>query len=205
VPHGDGGTSGSLILALSFGVPVVAADRPSYRDLLANGEAGWLFAAGDSESLARALDVAFSAPEEELRRRAERAAAQAAALEWGSRHAGSPHFSTADIPRGVRQTKHRVLVIFRAGPTWGSGPPEDQPDWDAHADWVDALIDAGTFVMGGPLGDYSGSVSLLEGLTAVEARELIATDPFVENGVFVIDSVRDWTVYVDELSANERA
>jgi uncharacterized protein YciI len=105
----------------------------------------------------------------------------------------------------MRQTKQRVLVICNAGPAWGSGPPEDQPDWDAHADWVDALIDAGTFVMGGPLSDYSGSVSLLEGLTAAEAEELIATDPFVLNGVFVVGSVRDWTVYVDELSAKETA
>ena len=101
----------------------------------------------------------------------------------------------------MRQTKHRVLVIFRAGPTWESGPPEDQPDWDAHADWVDDLIARGTFVMGGPLTDYSGSVSLLEGLNAIEAGELVLTDPFVRNGVFELDSVRDWTVYVDELSA----
>jgi beta-1,4-mannosyltransferase len=82
LPRRDGGTSGSLILALSFGVPVVAADRPSYRDLLANGEAGWLFEPGDPVSVARALDDAFSAPEDELRRRADRAAAQAAGLEW---------------------------------------------------------------------------------------------------------------------------
>ena len=104
----------------------------------------------------------------------------------------------------MRRTKHRVLVIFRAGRAWGSGPPEDQPEWDAHADWVDDLVAKGTFVMGGPLSDYSGSVSLLEGLTAEEAKELIATDPFVTNGVFELDSVRDWTVYVDELSARER-
>ena len=103
----------------------------------------------------------------------------------------------------MRRTKDRVLVIFRAGPAWESGPPEDQPGWDAHADWVDALIESGTFVMGGPLSDYSGSVSLLEGLTAAEAKELVLTDPFVANGVFELDSVRDWTVYVDELSANE--
>jgi glycosyltransferase involved in cell wall biosynthesis len=82
VPRGDGGTSGSLILALSFGVPVVAADRPNYRGLLANGEAGWLFEPGDPESLARALDVALSAPEDELKHRADQAAAQAAELEW---------------------------------------------------------------------------------------------------------------------------
>jgi glycosyltransferase involved in cell wall biosynthesis len=82
VPRGDGGTSGSLILALSFGVPVVAADTATYRELLGDGEAGWLFAPGDPVSLATALDAAFSAPEEELRRRAELAAAQAASLDW---------------------------------------------------------------------------------------------------------------------------
>ena len=103
----------------------------------------------------------------------------------------------------MRRTKQRVLVVFSAGPAWQSGPPEGQPDWDAHADWVDDLIAKGTFVMGGPLSDNSGSVSLLEGLTAAEAAELLTTDPFVANGVFVLDSVRDWTVYVDELSAKE--
>jgi len=101
----------------------------------------------------------------------------------------------------MRSTRERVLVVFKAGPAWGSGPPEDQPGWDAHGDFVDALIAAGTFVMGGPFSDYSGSVNLLEGVTAAEAAELLAEDPFVENGVFVVDSIRDWTVYVDELSA----
>jgi uncharacterized protein YciI len=103
----------------------------------------------------------------------------------------------------VRQTTQRVLVIFKAGPAWRSGPPEEQPGWDAHAEFVDGLREQGTFVMGGPFSDYSGSVNLLEGLTAAEATELIAADPFVENGVFVVDSIRDWTVYVDELSAKE--
>ena len=104
----------------------------------------------------------------------------------------------------MRRTKQRVLVIFKAGPTWESGPPEDQLDWDAHADWVDALIENGTFVMGGPLSDNSGSVSLLEGLTRGGGEGAPRRrDPFVANGVFDLDSVRDWTVYVDELSAKE--
>jgi uncharacterized protein YciI len=105
----------------------------------------------------------------------------------------------------VRQTTQRVLVIFKAGPAWGSGPPEEQPGWEAHAEFVDRLREEGTFVMGGPFSDNSGSVNLLEGVTAVEATELLAADPFVANEVFVVDSMRDWTVYVDELSAKERA
>jgi uncharacterized protein YciI len=105
----------------------------------------------------------------------------------------------------MRKTRHRVLVVFKAGPAWGSGPPEDQPAWEAHAEFVEELIEEGTFVMGGPLSDYSGSVNVLEGVTAAEAADLLATDPFVANGVFEVDSIRDWTVYVDELSPKQTA
>jgi uncharacterized protein YciI len=94
----------------------------------------------------------------------------------------------------------RVVVRVSAGPSWTSGPPEDQPDWDEHEVFVDRLVEEGTFVMGGPFADNSGSMSLLEGLTADEARELMQKDPFVANGVFVVEDIRDWTLYVDELT-----
>lgn len=89
---------------------------------------------------------------------------------------------------------------YAAGPLWHDGPPEDQPGWDAHNDFVDGLIARGVFVMGGPFSDYSGSMVLFEGPSAEETRALVEDDPFVKNGVFVIDDVRDWTIYVDELS-----
>ncbi|TMM05320.1 MAG: hypothetical protein E6G02_07650 [Actinobacteria bacterium] len=95
----------------------------------------------------------------------------------------------------------RVVVVWRAGPTWTSGGVREQPGWDAHAEFIDALIANGTFVMGGPFADNSGSMSLLEGVNADEARRIIAGDPFVENGVFVLDEVREWDVFVDELTA----
>jgi uncharacterized protein YciI len=98
----------------------------------------------------------------------------------------------------------RVFVRFRAGPTWTSGPPEEQPGWDEHADFVDELIENGTFVMGGPLADNSGSMSVLENVGEDEARELVLEDPFVLNGVFVLDDVRVWNVYVDELTPRDR-
>ena len=93
----------------------------------------------------------------------------------------------------------RVLVRFGAGPTWTSGPPDDQPGWDDHAAFVDELVARGTMVMGGPLADYSGSVILLENVGEDEARELLVRDPFIMNGVFVLEDVRAWNVYVDEL------
>jgi uncharacterized protein YciI len=93
----------------------------------------------------------------------------------------------------------RVVVRWRAGPAWASGPPEDQPGWDEHAEYVDDLIERGIFVMGGPFSDYSGSHTLLENVTEDEARELVLQDPFVANGVFELEDVRAWNVYVDEL------
>ncbi|HYZ77519.1 MAG TPA: YciI family protein [Gaiellaceae bacterium] len=94
----------------------------------------------------------------------------------------------------------RVFVRFRAGPTWTSGAPEEQPGWDEHAVFVDELVADGTFVMGGPLADYSGSLNLLENVGEEAARALLARDPFVLNGVFVLEDVRAWNVYVDELT-----
>ena len=92
------------------------------------------------------------------------------------------------------------MVRFRAGPTWASGSVREQRDWDAHAELVDALIERGTFVMGGPFSDNSGSMSLLEGIDVDEARRLIEDDPFMKNGVFVLEEIREWNVFVDELT-----
>ena len=46
----DGGTSGALVLALSLGLPVVAARCPAYVDLTDQGKAGWLFEPGSSSA-----------------------------------------------------------------------------------------------------------------------------------------------------------
>jgi glycosyltransferase involved in cell wall biosynthesis len=56
----DGGTSGALILALSLGVPVVAAS--AYEDLTDGGRAGWHFEPGSVESLAASLRAAAADP-----------------------------------------------------------------------------------------------------------------------------------------------
>jgi uncharacterized protein YciI len=94
----------------------------------------------------------------------------------------------------------RVLVRWKAGPTWTSGTVDEQPGWNEHAAYIDDLIERGIFVMGGPLADQSGSLSLLENVSESEARELIAQDPFVANGVFELEELRAWNIFVDELT-----
>jgi len=101
---------------------------------------------------------------------------------------------------GVR--RKRVIVRVEAGPTWESGPVDEQPGWDEHADFIDGYVERGLMVMGGPFADSSGSVSIWEGRPADEIRAIQEQDPFVANGVFRIVDVRDWIVFVDELTPN---
>jgi uncharacterized protein YciI len=91
----------------------------------------------------------------------------------------------------------RVVLRLGPGPTWKSGRPEDQPGWNDHARFVDDLTDRGHFVMGGPWTNRLGSMSVWEGMDADEVRGVMEGDPFLQNGVFVIEDVADWTVYVD--------
>ncbi len=65
-------TSGSMILALSLGVPVIAAELPPYDGLLRGDAAGWLFEPGDVESL---RDTMLRAAADPARAKAKGAAA----------------------------------------------------------------------------------------------------------------------------------
>ena len=79
--RGDGGTSGSLILALSLGTPVVAADMPAYRRLVGDDLAGWLFRPGDAGDLSVALKSA-AADQAARARKALAARSVAETLDW---------------------------------------------------------------------------------------------------------------------------
>ena len=41
---------------------------------------------------------------------------------------------------------------------------------------------------------------MLDGVDLEAAKRIVLDYPFVANGVFVLDEVLDWTVFVDELS-----
>ena len=52
-------TEGQGLVALEAfraGVPVVASDIPAFRQFVSEHETGWLFASGDAEALAHAID-----------------------------------------------------------------------------------------------------------------------------------------------------
>jgi glycosyltransferase involved in cell wall biosynthesis len=84
LPRGDGGTSGSLILALSLGAPVIAADTPANRELGVVRGAGWLFEPGSRSSLAVALRETAAASPDERAQKGKVARAAAERLDWSA-------------------------------------------------------------------------------------------------------------------------
>jgi hypothetical protein len=49
-------------------------------------------------------------------------------------------------------------LVHSRGPGWNHAVPmEEQPDWNAHAKFMDQLVDDGFIVLGGPLEGRSTS------------------------------------------------
>ncbi len=82
LPRGDGGTSGALLLALSLGVPVIAARTPVAEELTRAGRAGWLFEPGDAGSLRTTLEEAAATEPAAIAAKGAVALEQARLLSW---------------------------------------------------------------------------------------------------------------------------
>ncbi len=90
------------------------------------------------------------------------------------------------------------VILWGHGPAWVEGKTvREQPAWAEHAAFMDALFEQGMVVLGGPFADGTGSLVVLEAEGEDGVRTLLAKDPFVEQGVFVLDSLKEWQLFLD--------
>ena len=90
------------------------------------------------------------------------------------------------------------VVIHRSGPEYDlSRPLEEQSGWQAHADFMDELADAGFIVLGGPLADEFRVVHAVEAESEEAVRATLARDPW-SGSHLVVDTVEPWTIRLDE-------
>jgi uncharacterized protein YciI len=90
-----------------------------------------------------------------------------------------------------------LVMVRRAGPQWDRARPmEEQSDWDAHAQFMDGLVDAGFIVLGGPLADEERVAHVVEAESEQAVRATLARDPWSETHL-LIDSVEPWTLRLD--------
>lgn len=89
-----------------------------------------------------------------------------------------------------------LVLLRQSGPAWNdTAPLEAQSGWDAHATFMDGLVDAGFLVLGGPLPD--GRVAhVVEAASVDEVRVTLAADPWSESHL-TVEAIEPWTIRLD--------
>ena len=94
--------------------------------------------------------------------------------------------------------KNTFVVLWGPGPAWVAGKTvREQPYWDEHATFMDALFDKGMVVLGGPFADATGSLVIWEAESEQKLADLISHDPFVIHGIFALKSLKQWVLFLD--------
>jgi uncharacterized protein YciI len=89
------------------------------------------------------------------------------------------------------------VIVHRSGPEWNHGAPiEGQSGWEAHAEFMDGLVEQGFIVLGGPLFDEFRVVHVVEAGSEEEVRATLARDPWSETHLHVA-AVEPWTLRLD--------
>ncbi len=96
-------------------------------------------------------------------------------------------------------------VIVNRGGTWQSGLPlEGQVEWDAHASFMDALVEEGVVVLGGPLEGTSEVLLIFHAQSPQEIQQRLATDPWHKMGLLRIARIAAWTLRLGSLPQLDR-
>jgi uncharacterized protein len=89
-------------------------------------------------------------------------------------------------------------VFLRPGSRWDPHKGvREQPSWDEHARYMDALFAKGLVILGGPFADRSGSMVILDVESAEHARTLYRDDPWTMHDILVVADVKEWMIFLD--------
>jgi hypothetical protein len=84
------------------------------------------------------------------------------------------------------------------GPHWDdSFGIREQRAWDEHAAFMDALVDDGFVILGGPIGDNQQTLLVIEAGDEDEVRQRLGEDPWAPMGLLQIGSLEPWTIWLD--------
>jgi hypothetical protein len=90
------------------------------------------------------------------------------------------------------------LVRMARGPAWDHARRRREQDgWDAHAAFMDGLVDEGLIVLGGPVESEDGehTVHVVDAESEAAIRSRLAEDPWADD-MLTIESVEPWFVWL---------
>jgi uncharacterized protein YciI len=95
----------------------------------------------------------------------------------------------------------RPFVVLRTrGSGWDeSRTLEEQAEWPAHAAFMDALVDDGFVVLGGPLEGTRDALLVVQAEDSSEIMERLSADPWAVNDVLVAKDCWPWTIRLGSL------
>ena len=98
----------------------------------------------------------------------------------------------------------RLFVVLRArGPRFDeSAPLEQQIEWKEHAAFMDALVEEGFVVLGGPLEGTRDALLVVRALDQAEIERRLAADPW-EKRLLVTKQISPWRIRLSSLEKQQ--
>jgi uncharacterized protein YciI len=90
-----------------------------------------------------------------------------------------------------------AVRLERGGPWEWSRDLREQEGWDAHARFMDSLVDDGFIVLGGPLAGEREILHAISASSEQAVQERLADDNWARNGMLTIKSIERWTILLD--------
>ena len=89
-------------------------------------------------------------------------------------------------------------ITFGPGPGWDPAlPRREQREWDAHAAFMDGLVEKGFVLLGGPVGDGDRVLVAVEAVDEDAVRARFAADPWEPLGILRIERLEPWSLWLD--------
>jgi uncharacterized protein YciI len=93
-------------------------------------------------------------------------------------------------------------VLLEPGPAWDHGRRRAEQDaWPEHAAFMNALAEMGFVVLGGPLGDGSRILLVVDAASERDVRRRLDEDPWWSMGMLRVTSIEPWHVLLDRQAA----
>jgi uncharacterized protein YciI len=92
------------------------------------------------------------------------------------------------------------VVIREARPAWApASSTREQDHWTEHAAFMEALVDDGFVVLGGPLGDGPTTLLIVDSGSEDEIRARFAQDPWTPLDLLSTSRIEPWEVLLSSM------
>ena len=90
-----------------------------------------------------------------------------------------------------------AVRLERGGPLDWSRDLRQQDGWHEHARFMDAWVEDGFLVLGGPIGGEREVLHAISAPSEDAVRERLGQDNWHQNGMLMIKSIELWTILLD--------